>query len=114
MYKRQPLLHTPEEGVLPLGDHDLLLIGTSEDDPPRHDHTRDLPPGSVLLLYTDGLVERRDADIDVGTARATAVLARHRDKPLPLLLEALSEGLADIPQRDDVAVLAVRITRTEL
>ncbi|WP_326704946.1 GAF domain-containing SpoIIE family protein phosphatase [Streptomyces cyaneofuscatus] len=109
-----PLLHTPEGGVLSLGDHDLLLLGTSEDDLPRHDHTRDLPPGSVLLLYTDGLVERRDADIDVGTARATAVLARHRDKPLPLLLEALSEGLADIPQRDDVAVLAVRVTRTEL
>ncbi|MEV5676337.1 MULTISPECIES: GAF domain-containing SpoIIE family protein phosphatase [unclassified Streptomyces] len=109
-----PLLHTPEEGVLSLGDHDLLLLGTSEDDPPRHDHTRDLPPGSVLLLYTDGLVERRDADIDVGTARATAVLARHGDRPLPLLLEALSEDLADIPQRDDVAVLAVRVTRTEL
>ncbi|WUS97925.1 SpoIIE family protein phosphatase [Streptomyces sp. NBC_00708] len=104
-----PLLHTPEAGVSPLDDHDLILLGTS-DDPPRHDHTRDLPPGSVLLLYTDGLVERRDEDIDAGTAHTAAVLARHADKPLPLLLEALSAGLSEIPQRDDVAVLVVRVT----
>ncbi|MFF3174071.1 GAF domain-containing SpoIIE family protein phosphatase [Streptomyces sp. NPDC057900] len=106
-----PLLHTPEGGVSSLDAHDLLLLGTS-DDPPRHDHGRDLPPGSVLLLYTDGLVERRDEDIDTGTAYTASVLARHCDKPLPLLLEALSEGLAEVPQRDDVAVLVVRVSRS--
>ncbi|WP_330452806.1 MULTISPECIES: SpoIIE family protein phosphatase [unclassified Streptomyces] len=105
-----PLLRTPDGGVSILDDHDLILLGTS-DDPPRHDHTRDLPPGSVLLLYTDGLVERRDADIDAGTAHTAAVLARHADKPLPLLLEALAKGLAEIPHRDDVAVLVVRVAR---
>ncbi|TXS04835.1 GAF domain-containing protein [Streptomyces sp. col6] len=104
-----PLLHTPDGGVSILDDHDMILLGTS-DDPPRHDHTRDLPPGSVLLLYTDGLVERRDEDIDAGTAYTAAVLDRHADKPLPLLLEALSTGLSEIPQRDDVAVLVVRVT----
>ncbi|MFB8084842.1 GAF domain-containing SpoIIE family protein phosphatase [Streptomyces sp. NPDC055992] len=104
-----PLLHTPDGGVSILDDHDLILLGTS-DDPPRHDHTRDLPPGTVLLLYTDGLVERRDEDIDAGTAYTAAVLDRHADKPLPLLLEALSTGLSEIPQRDDVAVLVVRVT----
>ncbi|MEU5820859.1 SpoIIE family protein phosphatase [Streptomyces sp. NPDC047803] len=107
-----PLLHTPDGGIASLDDHDLILLGTS-DDPPRHDHTRDLPPGSVLLLYTDGLVERRDADIDAGTAHTAAVLARHARKPLPLLLEALAKGLAEIPQRDDVAVLVVRVGREE-
>ena len=105
-----PLLYTPDGGVSSLDDHDLLLLGTS-DDPPRQDHSLDLPPGSVLLLYTDGLVERRDADIDAGTAHTAAVLARHAGKPLPLLLEALSSGLAEIPRRDDVAVLVVRVTQ---
>jgi len=105
-----PLLYTPDGGVSSLDDHDLLLLGAS-DDPPRHDHSLDLPPGSVLLLYTDGLVERRDADIDAGTAHTAAVLARHAGKPLPLLLEALSSGLAEIPRRDDVAVLVVRVTQ---
>ncbi|MEV5600075.1 SpoIIE family protein phosphatase [Streptomyces sp. NPDC052299] len=103
-----PLLHTPGSGVVPLSGHDLLLLGLP-DAPPREDHTHDLPPGSVLLLYTDGLVERRDEDIDACTAHTAAVLARHADKPLPLLLEALSAGLAEIPQRDDVAVLVLRV-----
>ncbi|SED16185.1 GAF domain-containing protein [Streptomyces sp. 2131.1] len=105
-----PLLYAPESGVSPLADHDLLLLGTS-DDSSRHDHSRELPPGSVLLLYTDGLVERRDADIDAGTAHTASVLARHCDAPLPLLLEAVSAGLAEIPRRDDVAVLAVRVAQ---
>ncbi|MCX0244803.1 GAF domain-containing SpoIIE family protein phosphatase [Streptomyces drozdowiczii] len=104
-----PLLYTPGAGVAPLSGHDLLLLGLP-DAPPREDHTHDLPPGSVLLLYTDGLVERRDEDIEACTADTAATLARHSDKPLPLLLQALSAGLAEIPRRDDVAVLVVRVT----
>ncbi|OKJ74008.1 GAF domain-containing SpoIIE family protein phosphatase [Streptomyces sp. CB02460] len=103
-----PLLYTPGAGVAPLSGHDLLLLGLP-DAPTREDHTHDLPPGSVLLLYTDGLVERRDEDIDACTADTAATLARHSDKPLPLLLQALSAGLAEIPRRDDVAVLVVRV-----
>ncbi|MGW2474858.1 GAF domain-containing SpoIIE family protein phosphatase [Streptomyces sp. NPDC001665] len=105
-----PLLYSPGAGVVPLTDHGLLLLGLP-DAPRREDHTHDLPPGSVLLLYTDGLVERRDADIDTATAHTATTLARHADKPLPLLLQALSAGLAEIPRRDDVAVLAVRVGR---
>ncbi|MFC8532746.1 GAF domain-containing SpoIIE family protein phosphatase [Streptomyces sp. NPDC057249] len=103
-----PLLYVPGAGVTPLPDHDLLLLGLP-DAPPRENHTHDLPPGSVLLLYTDGLVERRDEDIDACTAHTAATLARHADKPLPRLLQALSAGLAEIPHRDDVAVLALRV-----
>ena len=43
---------------------DLLLgvqVGTD-----RSDHHRDLRSGDVLVLYTDGLVERRDEVIDEG------------------------------------------------
>ena len=36
-------------------------------------------PGSTLLLYTDGLIERRDRDLDEGMARAVAVLAEGRE-----------------------------------
>ncbi|MGI5229011.1 PP2C family protein-serine/threonine phosphatase [Actinoallomurus sp. CA-142502] len=40
----------------------------------------DLPyaPGATLVLYTDGLVERRGEDIDDGPRRLTGCLRRHR------------------------------------
>ncbi|QFR97447.1 GAF domain-containing SpoIIE family protein phosphatase [Streptomyces tsukubensis] len=102
-----PLLRTPEGRVTVLHEHDLLLGAPSS--LPRHDHERELPAGSVLLLYTDGLVERRDTDIDTSIARTVSTLSEHGESSLPLLLEALSEGLENFQKRDDVAVLALRI-----
>ena len=40
--------------------------------------TLDFPPGAVLCLYTDGLVERRDQPIDEGIARLCAAVAAAR------------------------------------
>jgi len=107
-----PLLRTPDGRVSVLGEHDLLLLGAPSG-LPRHDHTHGLPRGSVLLLYTDGLVERRDTDIDASIREAASTLAEYGHQPLPLLLETLSHGLADASQRDDVAVLVVRVTEGE-
>jgi serine phosphatase RsbU (regulator of sigma subunit) len=67
----------------------------------------DLEPGSLLLLYTDGLVERRDASIDVGLQRLVDA-ARQADRDPERFCDAVvlamlgSEGPAD-----DVALLAV-------
>jgi serine phosphatase RsbU (regulator of sigma subunit) len=67
----------------------------------------ELEPGSLLLLYTDGLVERRDASIDVGMRRL-ADAARQADRDPDRFCDAVvlamlgSEGPAD-----DVALLAV-------
>ena len=41
---------------------------------PRRVTTMDLPPGALLCLYTDGLVERRDRSIDDGIARLSAAV----------------------------------------
>ena len=55
-------------------------------------------PGSTLLLYTDGLIERRDRDLDDGMARAAAVLAEGRDLAPADLADVLTEKLlADAP-----------------
>jgi hypothetical protein len=101
-----PLLIAPDGSVSllrgglcpPLG-----CIGSDECD----EHEVAIAPGSTLVVYTDGLVEARDADIDVGLDRLQSVcagavgdLGRFCDH----VLEAM-----DAEQRgDDIALLAVR------
>ena len=74
----------------------------------RPEHDVVLPPGSTLLLYTDGLVERRDQDLDHGMARAATALAEGRALSPGALAEVLTDQLlADAPD-DDVAFLVYR------
>ncbi|CAN5666656.1 hypothetical protein BH10ACT10_BH10ACT10_21760 [soil metagenome] len=74
----------------------------------RREHTCSLPPGSTLLLYTDGLVERRGEHLGVGLGRAQEVAARHHDLPLDAFLDAFIDELVGPGTSDDVVVLAVR------
>jgi GAF domain-containing protein len=60
----------------------------------------------VLVLYTDGLVESRTEDIDVGLARLHADLAASADLPLEDRCDRLVRDLGDAHRHDDVAVLA--------
>ena len=46
---------------------------------PRPQASQVLPPGSTLMLFTDGLVERKHESIDDGIARAADVLVRDDD-----------------------------------
>ncbi|MEV0396669.1 fused response regulator/phosphatase [Polymorphospora rubra] len=66
-----------------------------------------LPPGATLVLYTDGLIERRDADIDEGL-RALATCAATVDADLDRFSERLLVELAAPEIHDDIAVVAVR------
>jgi serine phosphatase RsbU (regulator of sigma subunit)/integral membrane sensor domain MASE1 len=43
---------------------------------PRSEATVEVPPGSMLLWYSDGLVERRDADLDTGLSHLTSIASR--------------------------------------
>ena len=82
-----------------------LLLGV-DPETPRQDHEVVLTGGDTVLLYTDGLVERRGVPLDEGTAWLVGELARLVDRPLEPMCDAL---LADVTLRlDDVAVLAVR------
>ncbi|MGW5616677.1 SpoIIE family protein phosphatase [Streptomyces sp. NPDC003877] len=67
----------------------------------------ELPEGSLLALYTNGLVATRDRDIDTGIHRLREALAR----PAPALDALCDRVLAELlPQRpaDDVALLIAR------
>ena len=67
------------------------------------DATDQLEPGDELVLYSDGLVERRDEDIDVGLARLAALA--EGDGSTASLIDRLVEPVLTIDRRDDVAVL---------
>jgi PAS domain S-box-containing protein len=70
--------------------------------------TATLPPGASLLLYTDGLVERRDAPLEQGLGEL-AEAARHGDGELEGLCDSvLARVMGDDAPTDDVALLAVR------
>ncbi|TSD99578.1 SpoIIE family protein phosphatase [Skermania sp. ID1734] len=63
-------------------------------------------PGSVLLIYTDGLVERRGELLDEGIAAAADLLCAQRDLPVHQLADVLMTELAPaIGFDDDVALL---------
>ncbi|MEW2574313.1 SpoIIE family protein phosphatase [Streptomyces sp. NPDC047070] len=66
-----------------------------------------LPPGSVLLLCTDGLIERRDRDIETGLT-TLADLPIDPAAPLPTLLETVTTHLDPSTSEDDVAILLAR------
>lgn len=65
-------------------------------------------PGGTLLLYTDGLVERRHEDIDTSLARLTRI--RAGTAPAELLGQVLARVAPDDPE-DDIALLAARPKR---
>jgi serine phosphatase RsbU (regulator of sigma subunit) len=62
---------------------------------------------SLLALYTDGLVERRCADIDARIDALAALLAG-RDDALPVLCADAATLARDAPDVDDIAVMLVR------
>ncbi|GGW38914.1 SpoIIE family protein phosphatase [Streptomyces xantholiticus] len=65
-----------------------------------------LPPGSVLALYTDGLVEEPGTDIDVGIDRLRASLAHARADSLDELADRLLHNARSFSYRaDDIALL---------
>ncbi|MFG3296058.1 PP2C family protein-serine/threonine phosphatase [Streptomyces sp. NPDC048179] len=66
--------------------------------------------GAVLVLYTDGLIERRGEDIDTGLARLADSLARHRAAGPEALADAVLDDL--LPPggaTDDTALVIVRL-----
>jgi PAS domain S-box-containing protein len=67
-----------------------------------------LAPGSTLLLFTDGLVERRGTSIMDGLARLREEVAGNLDGDLDELCDRLIETLVGAHVADDVALLVLR------
>jgi PAS domain S-box-containing protein len=88
-----------------------VLIGAPGEVSNRPDGSAFVPLGSTVILYTDGLVEDRQTDIEAGIDRLCALVAGH-DPALGVkrLCDRLLEELLTGPRTDDAAVVAVRLT----
>ncbi len=108
-----PVVLAPDGAVTVLAeDRADVLLGVDAGRP-RRESVAVLERGTTVLLYTDGLVERRDSDLDEGQARLTAALAELADRPLPELCDLLVERMVDSHPEDDVALVAVRLHRQD-
>jgi serine phosphatase RsbU (regulator of sigma subunit) len=100
-----PLLRHPDGSVQVLDEASGLLLGLETSDRPECEIS--FSPGSGLVLYTDGLVERRDdPSVEAGITRLAAQLAG----PLPpgpaeLCNRLVEDGLPSQGREDDTAVL---------
>lgn len=65
-----------------------------------------LEPGSTLLVYTDGLIERRDETLEQGFDRLRAAASGEEDPNR--LVDLLLDALTGEHREDDVALLAIR------
>lgn len=74
----------------------------------RSTATEELRPGDVLLLYTDGLIERRDRSLRVGLDALIETSSRITVRDAAGVGEELLARLADAPE-DDVAIVVVRV-----
>lgn len=95
------LLHTPPD----------MLLG-ADPSTRRTDHTVDVHPGATLLLFTDGLVERRGADLDEGFDWLERTALRFAALPLEQFCDALLREIGD-NRDDDVALLTLRAHRED-
>jgi CheY-like chemotaxis protein len=94
-----------QDGRVEFVQHAAPLLGVRAPRPPDLEFV--LPAGATLVLYTDGLIERRDATIDEGLA-ALSVVAARVDDDLDQFCQRLLVELAPPVIHDDVAVVAVR------
>jgi GAF domain-containing protein len=108
-----PLIINPDGTVAELatwtGD---LMLGVDAN-ARRQESVVTLDRGSTVLLYTDGLIERRDADLDAGMVRLRDTVIELADLPLDELLDEVLDRLVHGRPEDDVALVAVRLHRQD-
>jgi serine phosphatase RsbU (regulator of sigma subunit)/anti-sigma regulatory factor (Ser/Thr protein kinase)/transcriptional regulator with GAF, ATPase, and Fis domain len=103
-----PILVDADGTTRTLEEGHTIPVGLRPDRPRPEAHAT-VPAGATLLLYTDGLVERRGSSLDQGIERASVLLEDGRASTLDDLADQIMTRLAPTSgYQDDVAVLLYR------
>jgi phosphoserine phosphatase RsbU/P len=103
--------------IIALPGAEARFVETPPVDPPigyrlavtgRRGATIEVPPGAVLALYTDGLVERRGVNIDLGLERLRSFV--RPDRPEAVCARIMATMIGSSPANDDIALVVARHT----
>ena len=101
-----PVLLEPGRPARPLEQQGGVALVPGVTIPHRTNRVTLDRPGSTVLFFTDGLVERRGITIDAGVNQLCQSAYAMADRPLAVLCDQV---LRNAPQNDDVALLAIRL-----
>lgn len=108
--------HPPGLMVRPSGETTWLDQGLSgplhaESDGPRSHSSIAFEPGATLVLYSDGLIERRGESLDVGLGRLERLVDESADRGVGAMCDELFDRLGvGYSRKDDVVILVARAT----
>jgi diguanylate cyclase (GGDEF)-like protein len=105
-----PLVIAADGEAVVLESRNDLLLGLGLETS-RSDLSLRLPAASTLLLYSDGLIETRSADLDHGVERLRVAARSLATLDVAELCDELVSAMVGVSRNDDVTVLAVRIPR---
>ncbi|GAA3926297.1 SpoIIE family protein phosphatase [Streptomyces gulbargensis] len=105
-----PAVATPDGTITFLDGPPGTPLGTGGHDFATEEVT--LPPGGLLVLYTDGLIEARHRDLDQGMDELARALRPFLSSPLETLCDEVLARVLSAPAQDDVAMLLARTTVT--
>jgi serine phosphatase RsbU (regulator of sigma subunit) len=75
----------------------------------RREHSTLVPSGSTVLLFTDGLIERRDESIDDSLMALARLVGGLGDLPLATMLDRIIEAALARGHDDDTALFGIRV-----
>jgi anti-anti-sigma factor len=102
-----PLLLDPDGSAAYLDGGRSLPLGVTS--APRSEAVMPIEPGSTLILYTDGLVERRDGSIEAGMESLRQAVVGHQGDLESLCDDRVLSGPRPESREDDVAVLVAHL-----
>jgi PAS domain S-box-containing protein len=106
------LLITAEHEIQLLISDAELMLGV-DPDTHRTETVTLLDRGATILLYTDGLIERRDKDLDDSLQVLKETVQGLVSESLEDLVDELLDQMVSTDNEDDVAVLAIRFHRQD-